>query len=140
MISNKDKKAQEFSIVTLVVLVLAIIVLVVVVLGFWKGWDYVFGKIGILPGGLEAAAQSCKISAEASLATSYCYEFKTVPIAGKNQYANCEYLAGYTTAFTPLASGCEADKVQTAAKALCQNVKKDIYINAWHCGTTGTLG
>ena len=135
---SDNKKAQEFSIVTLVVLVLAIAVLVIVILGFWKGWDYVFGKVGTLPGNLEAAAQSCKVSAEADLATSYCYEFKEVTIGGKTQRANCEYLTSYAT-FTKLASACDAAKVRTSAESVCTNLKKVVSINSWNCDTAGVL-
>ena len=135
-ISN-NKKAQEFSIVTLVVLVLAIAVLVIVILGFWKGWDYVFGKVGTLPGNLEAAAQSCKVSAEADLATSYCYEFKEVTVGAK-KYVNCEDLVAYGA--PALTSGsCTPASVRTSAEALCSSIKKAEQIHTWNCDAKGVL-
>lgn len=84
-----DKKGQELSITTLVLIVLGVIILVLLVLGFTKGWDFIFGKFDLLPGqNLEAVAQSCKISAQGKLTIDYC-SFKKVDIDGKTEYVNC---------------------------------------------------
>lgn len=135
----ESKKAQEFSITTLVVLVLAVIVLVIVVLGFWKGWDYVFGKVGLLPGNLEAVAQSCSASGKAGLETSYCYELKSVTINGVKQYMNCEELKKYAAVDDLEEKICNSDKVDDSASALCNSLKKDILIQGKTCGTNGQL-
>lgn len=134
-----SKKAQGLSTTTLVLLILAGIVLVVVVLGFTKGWGYVFDKIGLLPGDLEAAAQSCGVSASSSLKTSYCNEFKEVIIAGKKQYVNCQYLEGLATFEKLPANTCkkitEEGVVRNLAIQLCgnKNLKKDDLVNNQRC-------
>lgn len=90
MRSLKDnKKSQEFSITILVVLVIAIIILVLVVLGFWKGWDYIFSKLGLLPNDLTATASACKTYAGSeALTTAFC-EYKTLTINGVKGLWNC---------------------------------------------------
>ncbi|MDP1728713.1 MAG: hypothetical protein Q8L27_00735 [archaeon] len=130
----ESKKAQEFSITTLVVLVLAVIVLVIVILGFWKGWDYIFGKVGLLPGNLEAVAQSCSGSGQAGLVTSYCYEFKSVTVNGVKQYMNCETLRSGYAEVTELEGGCtDITKIADAENALCVSLKKEVKINERDC-------
>ena len=129
-----NKKAQEFSITTLVVLVLAIIVLVVVILGFWKGWDYIFSKIGVLPSGLEAAVQSCQLSAQGDLETSYCYELKSVTINNVKQYVNCETLSKSVTITPVLSRNCVDKSVKLAEVNLCKTLKKnETIVNTKDC-------
>ena len=89
MMRLKDKKAQEMSITTIVVLVLAILVLVVVAFGFWKGWDYVFGKMGLLPNDLNTAVVACQqYAASPILASSFC-EKKELTINKVKGTYNC---------------------------------------------------
>lgn len=128
------KKAQGFSITTLAILVLAVIVVVVVVLGFTKGWGYIFGKTDVLPTNLEAAAQSCSIASSSNLKTTYCYEFKEVEIAGKDQYMNCEKIIAYAE-FDPIEDPCDPDQVSDLAKELCvnQDLDDDDLVNEVTC-------
>jgi hypothetical protein len=83
------KKAQEFSIVTLVVLVLAIAVLVIVILGFWKGWDYVFGSLSLLPNDLNKAVIACQTYAGSDVLTSAFCEKKNMTINNVKGAYNC---------------------------------------------------
>jgi hypothetical protein len=84
-----NKKAQELSITTLILIVLGVIILVLLVLGFTKGWDFIFGKFDLLPGqNLEAVAQSCKVSAQSGLKIDYC-GFKKIKLDSKTEYVNC---------------------------------------------------
>ena len=90
MRSIKDnKKAQEFSITTLVVLVLAIIILVLVVLGFWKGWDYIFSKLGVLPNDLTIAVETCRAYSKNQVSTTSFCEYKPLRINGVRGLWNC---------------------------------------------------
>ena len=105
-------------------------------MGFWKGWDYIFSKLNVLPDNLEAASQSCGISASQNLETSYCYELKEIKIGGVKQHANCDYLESQA-AFTAWEKPCDAIKVKNAAIALCTNNPKlsaTYKINTWTCG------
>ncbi len=114
-----DKKGQEFSITTLLILVLGIIVLVIVVVGFTYGWNFIFGKIGLLPGqDLQAVAKSCEIAAEQDLKIDYCSQFKAVTLPGSSgkTYINCEYPGLELT--KKLGSDCGNDE----AKKFCNNI------------------
>jgi hypothetical protein len=85
-----NKRGQDLSIGTLILIVLGIVVLVILVIGFTTGWDFLISKFSIAPGQtLETVAQSCKFSGEQKLSLDYC-AFKEVKIDGKNQYINCE--------------------------------------------------
>src|SRR3989338_4737790 len=86
----ENKKAQDLTIGTLVLVVLGVVVLVLLIIGFTVGFDFIIDKFRIAPGqNLEAIAQSCKFSAEGSLKIDYC-SFKEVRIEGKKQYINCQ--------------------------------------------------
>ena len=104
MVKLKDKKAQELW--QLLLLILGIAVVVIVVLGFWKGWDFIFGKIGLLPGqDLETVRQGCILSANAMLSSDFCAQFKLAKLpAGDRAYINCQYFdaLGTDTAGNPV--------------------------------------
>ncbi|MBX4211920.1 hypothetical protein KW787_00490 [Candidatus Pacearchaeota archaeon] len=85
----QDKRGQDLSITTLILIILGIVVLVFIILGFYMGWDYIFGKIGLAPGqSLETLAQSCKVSNEANLQLDFC-QVKKTKIDGVTEYVNC---------------------------------------------------
>lgn len=93
MIKRMDKKGQEgMSITTIMGLIIAIVVLIVVVLGFTKGTDWIFDKIGLLPNDLNSATEACKTYADSdTLAISYC-QYRELTIEGKKQYMNCDHI------------------------------------------------
>ena len=74
-----NKRGQDLSITTLVLIVLGVIVLVVVAIGVTQGFDSVFGWLpGFIPQDLEKTTQACNIYAQQDLTTSYCKEFKEI--------------------------------------------------------------
>jgi len=124
------KKAQSTQFV--IIFLVGLIAAVIVILGVSGVFDTIFGKIGLLPGELEAVAQSCGISASGGLKTSYCNEFKYVTIAGKNQYATCEHLEQYAS-FDKLGEECDSTQVETLAKKRCETLKDDKVVNGKVC-------
>ncbi len=88
-----NKKGQEMSVTTLVLIVIGVILLVMLILGFSMGWSNLWGKINILGGGggVETVIQACQIAATSDAGSSYCDDFKQVTIAGVKQYVNCQY-------------------------------------------------
>lgn len=87
-----NKKAQEgVTIGTLLLIVLGVVVLVVIILGATGGFNYIFGKVNLIPGqDLQAVVTSCEIAAQNGLKADYCSTFKQVTIDGTKQYVNCE--------------------------------------------------
>lgn len=84
-----NKKGQEMSVSTLVLIVIGIVVLVMLILGFSMGWQNLWGKINILGGSnLETIVQSCNIAATSDSVASYCEEFK---LLSKGEYVTCNY-------------------------------------------------
>lgn len=133
---KKDKKAQEFSIATLVVLVLSIAVLVIVVLGIWKGWDYVFGKIGFLPNELTTAVTACKTYADnTALTTAFC-EYKSLRINGVKGLWNCNGIlveAQKSTIDPGFASKAECSQPLDYCASIRATLTKDTVINGEPC-------
>ena len=84
-----EKRGQELSVGTLIIIVIGVIVLVLLVLGFSIGWEDLFAKIGIAQGSdLSAMVAACKVAAASSSKASFC-ECKNVRINGKAQKLNC---------------------------------------------------
>jgi hypothetical protein len=83
-----NKKGQEMSIGTLILIILGLVVLVVVIIGFTTGFGWLADIFGLAPGNLEKITQSCIISAQGDLTASYCAEFKELE---SNHMVNCQY-------------------------------------------------
>lgn len=85
-----NKRAQDLSIGTLVLIVLGIIVLVLLILGFSMGWSNLWEKINIFQGGssLDEKATTCGVAANSNGATRFC-EFSQVKVSGKTEFLNC---------------------------------------------------
>lgn len=76
----KTKKAQEFSVTTLVVIVLAIIVLVVLALGFGTGWTNLWSKISgyFQPVNVDSTKQACQYACTTQANYDYCCNVRQV--------------------------------------------------------------
>jgi hypothetical protein len=85
-----NKRGQDLSITTLILIVIGIVVAVIIILGFSMGWDYIFGKFKLAPGqDLQAVGKGCEISAQAKLKIDYC-GLKEIKLDGIKNYVNCE--------------------------------------------------
>lgn len=85
-----NKRGQELSITTLLLIVLGVIVVVIIIMGFTVGWNFIFDKFKIVPGqNLQAIATSCELAAKGSLQIDYC-TYKKVSLEGLTEYINCE--------------------------------------------------
>jgi len=76
----KDKKGQDFSITTLVLVVLAIAVLVVLIIGFTQGWDK-FGTWFGAKNNIEDISNQCNMacsSAQTGAKAGFCSVPRTV--------------------------------------------------------------
>ncbi|MDO8459813.1 MAG: hypothetical protein Q7S74_01765 [Nanoarchaeota archaeon] len=87
-----NRKAQDLSVGTLILIVLGIIVLVLLILGFSLGWSNLWSKINIFQGGgdLESVISACTIAASSNQQFSYCQDFKKVKVDSTTQYVNCQ--------------------------------------------------
>jgi len=86
-----NKRGQDLSIGTLILIVLGIIVLVLLILGFSLGWSNLWEKINIFKGGSSIGdiANACKIAVASQDVYSYCQDFKKIKINGQTEYLNC---------------------------------------------------
>lgn len=88
-----NKKGQELSVGTLILIVLGIVLLVLLILGFSLGWSNLWEKINIFSSStsLESVAQKCNLAVTSNSLISYCETFSLVTVDGKKMYINCEY-------------------------------------------------
>ncbi len=86
-----NKKAQDLSIGTLILIVLGIVVLVLLILGFSIGWENLMERIGIIQGStLSDVAVACRTHVTTQNTFGYCRDFKKVTVGGKKEYVNCQ--------------------------------------------------
>ena len=88
-----NKKAQDLSIGTLILIVLGIIVLVLLILGFSYGWSSLWEKINIFGGGGSSIADvviNCNLAVTSNAVYTYCNDFKKIKINNEVEYVNCE--------------------------------------------------
>jgi len=76
-----NKKAQDLSIGTLILIVLGIIVLVLLILGFSMGWSNLWEKINAFGGGkvnTQTIVQSCQLACTTNSKYDYCKTRKLI--------------------------------------------------------------
>ncbi len=87
-----NKKGQEMSVATLVLIVIGIVILVLLILGFSMGWQNLWNKINVLGGGSDVSTvvKACDLAATSGDKNAYCIEFKLVKIGDEKVYVNCQ--------------------------------------------------
>ena len=142
----ENKRGQDFSITALLLIVLGVVVVAVIILGFVKGWDFVFGKFDLLPGQtLETIAQSCNIAGKGQLRVDYC-QFKNVKIDGEKQYINCmdgrlgASIEEPLTCESPYTIGDKCRELATDAGDKCRDVLGKTKVNNGFCDANTYCG
>lgn len=112
MRSVLQKRGQEMSISTLVLIVLAIVVLVLVIIGFTGGWQNLWDRITNVGGGkanVQTIVQACQIACTSNSQYDYCTAQRSITLAnGNKNVVTCNSLArdrNATDATTPLGIG-----------------------------------
>ena len=82
-----DKKGQELTLGTIVLIVLGIAVLVFLIFGFTTGWGQLWSKIGAFgsDSNVEDVKLDCKTDCLAGEESSFCLEKKTLKIFDSNK-------------------------------------------------------
>src|SRR3989344_6082380 len=109
-----NKKAQDLSIGTLILIVLGIIVLVLLILGFSYGWSSLWEKINIFGGGGSSIADvviNCNLAVTSNAVYTYCNDFKKVKVNNEVEYVNCEDDRVASGLTTKLQGDCEKVKL-----------------------------
>ena len=117
-----NKKGQDLSIGTLILIVLGIVVLVLLIMGFSLGWSNLWEKINIFGGGssLSTIATGCNIAATQGDKIRYCQEFQSIKVNGKIEYYNCEDRRLLENIDSPLT--CNRQNVNSAKRAVCNSI------------------
>ena len=87
-----NKKAQDLSIGTLILIVLGIVVLVLLILGFSLGWSNLWQKINIFGGSSSIGdiVTACNLAATSQNNYDYCQNFRQIKVNGATEYLNCQ--------------------------------------------------
>jgi len=141
----KNKKGQDLSIGTLILIVLGIIVLVILILGFSLGWGSLWEKINIFSGGssIGEVVTACNLAGTQSNKYGYCQDFKTVKIDGKTEYLNCQD-SRIQSSLEGERITCE-NNVRDSAKWYClelgndRQIKDTTEVNGFNCKTDLTV-
>jgi len=128
-----NKKGQDLSIGTLILIVLGIVVLVLLILGFSMGWTNLWEKINIFggSGSISTVITNCGLLVASDSSYSYCNDFKKIDVDGSNkaEYVNCDdprVKGGLSSQLT-----CTGDPVTVKCQSLA---KKDAIVNGQQCG------
>ena len=134
-----NKKGQDLSIGTLILIVLGIIVLVLLILGFSLGWSNLWEKINIFKGSSSIGdiANACKIAVTSQDVYSYCQDFKKIKVNGQTEYISCLDSRVQPSLDTKITT-CDDAEVLKAKKAICDTIineadKGKIKINGQPC-------
>lgn len=87
-----NKRGQDLSIGTLILIVLGIIVLVLLILGFTIGWNNLWDRVTGLGGGsitIDDVVNSCTTLVATGAQNTYCNRFNKVKINGEDDYISC---------------------------------------------------
>ena len=72
MVMRKIGRKGDVTITTVILIVLGLAVLVMMILGFTKGWDFIFGKFDNAPSELQTVASACALYVQGGLSIDFC--------------------------------------------------------------------
>lgn len=127
-----NKKGQDLSIGTLILIVLGIIVLVLLILGFSLGWSNLWEKINIFKGSSSIGdiANACKIAVTSQDVYSYCQDFKKIKVNGQTEYISCLDDRVATSLDAKITNCPESYKDEaTSASSYCKQIKSTLTEN-----------
>ena len=143
-----NKRGQDLSIGTLILIVLGVIVLVLLILGFSIGWGNLWEKINIFGGGnsIGDVATACSLAASSNNKFDYCENFRKIKIDGKTEYVNCQDTrvgseSGITCDQKIISNQCEklakdaanSKTLPEERKTACQEILTKTIINSNAC-------
>ncbi|MEK6854953.1 MAG: hypothetical protein AABX73_01910 [Nanoarchaeota archaeon] len=128
MKKRMNKKAQDLSIGTLILIVLGIVVLVLLILGFSLGWGNLWEKINIFQGGsnIESVISACNIAVASNSKYTYCQDFKKIKVDGKTEYVNCEDSRVVSSLNNQITCDKIGDNLQEPKAWYCEQIKSKL--------------
>lgn len=92
MFRVENKRGQDLSVGTLVLIVLGVIVLVLLALGFSMGWGNLWNKINIFAGAsdVDTKRSACLTAVSSNQHHAFCKEFTKVRVGDQVVWMNCQ--------------------------------------------------
>jgi hypothetical protein len=89
----KNRKAQEMSVGTVILLILGIVILVILILGFSTGWNKLLPWLS--SNNVDAIKNSCSVACATNSVYDFCTAERTIKDStGKKLPSTCKDLAG----------------------------------------------
>jgi hypothetical protein len=87
-----NKKAQNLSLTTIILIVLGIVLLVLLIWGFSTGWGNLWERINFWSGGsnVDTIKQACDLACSTGSEAKYCSEVKTLKLNEKTIKGSCK--------------------------------------------------
>jgi hypothetical protein len=135
MVNKINKKGQDLSIGTLILIVLGIIVLVLLVLGFSIGWSNLWEKINIFGGtsSVGDVVTACNLAITAQDKFTQCQKTWDIKVEGTSTKIYCKHSLVKGSLNSQIL-GCSIEQNRAIFKNVCESMKGTV---GEEC-TTGT--
>jgi len=134
----KNKKGQDLSIGTLILIVLGVVVLVLLILGFSIGWSNLWEKVNIFGGGssLGDVVTACNLAVTSDNTFDYCQNYRQIKVNGETEYVNCKdsRIAPNLNAQLSCDSQSIQDAMSERVEQICDNDENAV-VNGENCPT-----
>jgi len=150
MVMNVRNRKGDVAISTVIWIVLGLAVLVLMIIGFTKGWDFIFKPFDNAPSDLQTYAKACGLYAQGGLSIDFC-NYKMLEFNGNDEIVNCRdsrviasmNVSGNINLESP-ALACTDAESEAAKLAACNSLasgKLDkVNINGAPCNGVGVNG
>ena len=129
MIKKRNKRAQELSTNSIVVIILAVIVLVVLIFGFTRGWDQILPWLS--SSNIESVSNQCDVACNLQNSYDYCQKERELraddlPTGEKTVEGTCEFFSSNQLYSKYGIKECEAIKCEDL-KVPCEDLALEGY-------------
>jgi hypothetical protein len=124
MANRLNKKGQDLSIGTLILIVLGVIVLVLLVLGFSIGWTNLWEKINIFGGSSSVGdvVTACNLAISSQDKFTQCQKSWDIKLDGKDTKVYCRHSL-ISGSLNNQVSGCSPAQSKSLFTSACTNLK-----------------
>ena|SRR3989338_1620668 len=130
-----NKKGQEMSLTTILLIVLGLVVVVVIILAVSGFFGPIFAGLKLAPSGLATLVKACNGYVQIDSKTDYC-TFRSTTIDSKTEYLNCEddrVQKDMDSTLTGKISSCGASAIKDKCAELVRGSTGNAVVNQKPC-------